>query len=48
MNRGSSRSGSGKLLANGTTQQMEVQTGDKVLIAKYAGSDVNPVEEPLR
>jgi chaperonin GroES len=32
--------GSGKLLANGTIQPIAVKAGDKILIAKYSGSDV--------
>ena len=35
--------GSGKLLANGTLQPSAVKAGDKVLIAKYSGSDVKLV-----
>src|SRR3954471_16152860 len=35
--------GSGKLLANGTLQPAAVKPGDKVLIAKYPGSDVKLV-----
>ena len=35
--------GSGKLLANGTLQPVAVKAGDKVLIAKYSGSDVKLV-----
>ena len=35
--------GSGKLLANGTVQPIAVKAGDKILIAKYAGSDVKLV-----
>jgi chaperonin GroES len=35
--------GSGKVLANGTTQPLSVKAGDKVLIAKYSGSDVKIV-----
>lgn len=35
--------GSGKLLANGTLQPLAVKAGDKVLIAKYSGSDVKLV-----
>ena len=35
--------GSGKLLANGTLQPVGVKAGDKVLIAKYSGSDVKLV-----
>ncbi|HEX7839346.1 MAG TPA: co-chaperone GroES [Kofleriaceae bacterium] len=35
--------GSGKLLANGTIQPIAIKPGDKVLIAKYSGSDVKLV-----
>jgi len=35
--------GSGKLLENGTRQPIAVKAGDKILIAKYAGSDVKLV-----
>lgn len=35
--------GSGKLLANGTVQPIAVKAGDKILIARYAGSDVKLV-----
>ena len=35
--------GSGKLLDNGQTQALSVKAGDKVLIAKYSGSDVKLV-----
>ena len=35
--------GSGKLLANGALQPLEVKAGDKILIAKYSGSDVKLV-----
>jgi chaperonin GroES len=35
--------GSGKLLANGTPQPIAVKAGDKILIAKYTGSDVKLV-----
>jgi chaperonin GroES len=37
--------GSGKLLANGTVQPIAVKAGDKILIAKYAGSDVKLVDK---
>ena len=37
--------GSGKLLANGTIQPIAVKTGDKILIAKYSGSEVKLVGE---
>ena len=32
--------GNGRLLENGTTVPMEVKTGDKVLFAKYAGTEI--------
>jgi chaperonin GroES len=35
--------GSGKVLANGTIQPLDVKAGDKILIAKYSGSDVKIV-----
>jgi chaperonin GroES len=35
--------GSGKVLANGTIQPLSVKAGDKVLIAKYSGSEVKSV-----
>jgi chaperonin GroES len=35
--------GSGKVLPNGTIQPLSVKAGDKVLIAKYSGSDVKSV-----
>ncbi len=35
--------GSGKLLANGAPQPISVKVGDKILIAKYSGSDVTLV-----
>jgi len=35
--------GSGKLLANGTIQPLAVKPGDKILIAKYSGSEVKVV-----
>jgi chaperonin GroES len=37
--------GSGKLLENGTRQPIAVKAGDKILIAKYSGSDVKLVGE---
>lgn len=37
--------GSGKLLENGTIQPIDVKAGDKILIGKYAGSDVKLVGE---
>ena len=37
--------GSGKLLPNGTVQPIAVKAGDKILVAKYAGSDVKLVGE---
>lgn len=35
--------GSGKLLENGARQPIAVKAGDKILIAKYAGSDAKLV-----
>jgi chaperonin GroES len=35
--------GSGKQLADGTLQPSEVKVGDKILVAKYAGSDIKLV-----
>jgi chaperonin GroES len=35
--------GSGKLLEDGTRQPIAVKAGDKILVAKYAGSDVKLV-----
>jgi chaperonin GroES len=35
--------GGGRLLANGTVQPIAVKVGDRILIAKYAGSDVKLV-----
>ncbi|HET7502529.1 MAG TPA: co-chaperone GroES [Kofleriaceae bacterium] len=35
--------GSGKLLANGTIQPLAVKAGDRILIAKYSGSEVKLV-----
>jgi chaperonin GroES len=35
--------GSGKLLANGKIQPIDVKAGDKILIGKYAGADVKLV-----
>jgi chaperonin GroES len=35
--------GSGKLLENGTRQPIAVKAGDKILIAKYAGTDAKLV-----
>ena len=32
--------GSGKVLENGTRQPMEVKTGETVIYAKYAGSEI--------
>ena len=32
--------GSGKLLENGSVRKLEVKAGDKVLFAKYSGSEV--------
>jgi len=37
--------GSGKLLENGTVQPVSVNVGDKILIGKYAGSDVKLVDK---
>jgi chaperonin GroES len=37
--------GSGRLLENGTRQPIAVKAGDKILIAKYSGSDVKLVGE---
>jgi chaperonin GroES len=37
--------GSGKLLDNGTRQPIAVKAGDKILIAKYSGSDVKLVDK---
>jgi len=33
--------GSGKVLENGTTQTLDVKKGDRVLISKYSGTEVN-------
>ena len=35
--------GSGKLLDNGTVQPIAVKAGDRILVAKYSGSDVKLV-----
>ena len=35
--------GSGKLLANGTTQPIAVKAGDKILIEKHSGAEVKIV-----
>ena len=35
--------GSGKQLANGTLQPSAVKVGDKILVAKYAGSEIKLV-----
>jgi chaperonin GroES len=35
--------GSGKVLANGKIQALSVKAGDKILIAKYSGSEVKSV-----
>jgi len=35
--------GNGKLLASGVIQPIAVKAGDKILVAKYAGSDVKLV-----
>jgi chaperonin GroES len=32
--------GNGKVLENGTKQQLDVKVGDKVLFSKYAGTEV--------
>jgi chaperonin GroES len=32
--------GSGKLQEDGTLRKLEVKTGDKILFAKYSGSDI--------
>jgi chaperonin GroES len=32
--------GSGKLQDDGTLRKLEVKTGDKILFAKYSGSDI--------
>jgi len=37
--------GSGKLLPNGKVQPLEVKAGDKILIAKYSGSEVKLVDK---
>jgi chaperonin GroES len=37
--------GSGKLLDNGKLQPVAVKVGDKVLIAKYSGSDVKLIDK---
>jgi chaperonin GroES len=37
--------GSGKLLPNGTIQPISIKAGDKVLIAKYSGSDVKLLDK---
>jgi len=37
--------GSGKLLENGTRQPISVKPGDKILVAKYSGSDVKLVDK---
>jgi chaperonin GroES len=37
--------GSGKRLTNGTFQPIAVAVGDKILIARYAGSDVKLVDK---
>ena len=33
--------GSGKMLDNGTREEMEVKVGDTVLFAKYGGTEVD-------
>jgi len=37
--------GSGKLLPNGKIQPISIKAGDKVLIAKYSGSDVKLLDK---
>lgn len=37
--------GSGKLLENGTVQPLAVKTGDRILIGKYAGSDIKILDK---
>lgn len=37
--------GTGKLLDNGTRQPIELKAGDKILVAKYAGSEVKVVDK---
>ena len=37
--------GAGKRLENGTIQPMGVKAGDKILIAKYSGSDIKLVDK---
>jgi chaperonin GroES len=37
--------GAGKRLENGTIQPLSVKAGDKILIAKYSGSDVKLVDK---
>ncbi len=32
--------GTGKILENGTKQEMEVEVGDKVIFSRYAGTEV--------
>ncbi len=32
--------GNGKVLENGTKQQLDVKVGDKILFSKYAGTEV--------
>ena len=39
--------GNGKKLDNGSTQPMDVKTGDKVLFGKYSGSEVKVGDETL-
>lgn len=39
--------GNGKLLANGDKRSLTVKTGDKVLIGKYAGTEVKVDGEDL-
>ena len=40
--------GTGKTLDNGEKEKMEVKVGDKVLFAKYAGTDVKYEDETLK
>ncbi len=40
--------GPGKTLDDGKKEEMEVKVGDKVLFAKYAGTDVKMGEEMLK
>ncbi len=40
--------GPGKILEDGKREEMEVKTGDVVLFAKYAGTDVKMGEDVLK